>query len=822
VPSPNGPTIGSGLLIADDIVLTAAHVLEDEGADTGAVEVEFFSGVKSKASLLWSRGHGGVDAALIELREPPVSPGGLPLPTMRWGRLTGRRPGIKATALGFPRVLQREDGRREPDQLTGSLNPAYGHGNQYDMVLGNTGRPVDAVAPWAGLSGAALFARNLVIGVVVHDREEFDADRLSVVPAWRLLAEDGFREHLAKRGCSAEAESVELAGLLTSPQRDADVPSPARLLGADAEVVPFRGRQGVLDELTAWCASDRPFDATLLTGPGGQGKTRLALALTSRMRAARWLAGFVDPRAPRRSVEALCDTCVPVLLVVDYAETRTSQVEALIAPMSGDEPLTRVRVLLLARTGAEWWEQLKRTLRKSLEAAKTLPLPALEEAVADREEAYAQALHAFAARLPREAGVDWPKIAEHAIMPEFGDERYASVLTLHLTALGALLQAGGRPVADVDVGHPEDLVLRHEQSYWEASARSRELRPRNRTLRLAVAAAALCGAASLEEAAATLQRVPALADLDLDSRLAVATWLHDLYPVPDERFWGPLQPDRLGERLIESVSDEEPEMVENLLNGASESQLELALAVAVRLGNRLHNEKNDQAARWWWAQAARRGHNDAAFQIGLSLRDSGQTKGAVTWWRDAGARGHLHAAYLLARLLEKESEDTEAREWYEAAAAGGHLDAMCRLAEISDAESKAAIQAAKKWLELAADHGHYVAAHELGRRLMAEDQRSLAIEWWRRAARGLAHEIVQEAEQLWSDGHPDEAEPLFEAAADSGHGWAAYQLGCLTLARGERHATRNSWKIAAARGVNEATRRLAEEFGEGHDHEAPG
>ena len=48
--------------------------------------------------------------------------------------------------------------------------------------------------------------------------------------------------------------------------------SPAALLNAHRQVVPFRGRADILHELRAW-ASQPGLDALLLHGPGGQGKT---------------------------------------------------------------------------------------------------------------------------------------------------------------------------------------------------------------------------------------------------------------------------------------------------------------------------------------------------------------------------------------------------------------------------------------------------------------------------------------------------------------------------------------------------------------------
>src|SRR5450755_12040 len=100
---------------------------------------------------------------------------------------------------------------------------------------------------------------------------------------------------------------------------------PSQLLLAHHQVVPFTGREGVLVELQAW--RDDPASpqtaVRLLHGPGGQGKTRLALQLAAgtprdwrvwqaATRAARPVvgAGGWKPRSLGRRA----------LIVVDYAE----------------------------------------------------------------------------------------------------------------------------------------------------------------------------------------------------------------------------------------------------------------------------------------------------------------------------------------------------------------------------------------------------------------------------------------------------------------------------------------------------------------------
>ena len=80
------------------------------------------------------------------------------------------------------------------------------------------------------------------------------------------------------------------------------------------------------------------------------------------MRSHHWIAGFVAPdRAEVKAAAShLRDSRLPMLLVVDYAETRTEQVRYLAEAAA--EATKPVRLLLIARTAGEWWEQLSSEL----------------------------------------------------------------------------------------------------------------------------------------------------------------------------------------------------------------------------------------------------------------------------------------------------------------------------------------------------------------------------------------------------------------------------------------------------------------------------
>ena len=156
--------------------------------------------------MLWSGSAEGLDAALVELSTAPQGPVRIRASAVRWGRLTGQRPGVRATAVGFPRALKDSEGTRVPEQVDGAINPGVAFGERYDVNLSGAHPLVDAEdpSPWAGLSGAALYCDALLVGVVVIDTPNFQSGRLTAVPIWRLLANAAFVDGLGRHGCAPE------------------------------------------------------------------------------------------------------------------------------------------------------------------------------------------------------------------------------------------------------------------------------------------------------------------------------------------------------------------------------------------------------------------------------------------------------------------------------------------------------------------------------------------------------------------------------------------------------------------------------------------
>src|SRR5262249_48518665 len=130
----------------------------------------------------------------------------------------------------------------------------------------------------------------------------------------------------------------------------------SRYLRPENQVVTFLGRPE-LGELVEWCVSGGHAGIRLVTGPAGVGKTRLALRLGEEVAASGWQALWVSHGSELDAITAVREIGQPCMLIVDYAETR-SQLARFLNDEAADQDGPDLRVLLLARSAGEWWQQL--------------------------------------------------------------------------------------------------------------------------------------------------------------------------------------------------------------------------------------------------------------------------------------------------------------------------------------------------------------------------------------------------------------------------------------------------------------------------------
>ncbi|WP_048552891.1 S1 family peptidase, partial [Nostocoides japonicum] len=568
--------LGSGLLVTDDLVLTAAHVVFD--AD-GPMPVEASlpgSAAPLAGEVVWPLPRGDVDVALVRVTGAHHLPDRGRSP--RWGRFTTSRTGQCVDAAGFPAVL-KEGPSRVSYQLVGHLNPqgAQGLGRHLVSVEDppadpGPGRP----SPWEGMSGAAVFCGPVLVGVIVIDTPGFARDLLTAVPADTVLTDPMARELL---GLDAGARSVELEPLMVRAAGLQRPASPAQLVRAEQGVISFVGRSRELRQLEAWCLSPAEFGAQVIVGPGGRGKTRLAQFLVARATSIdeELLAGFLSAMPTTQAdFEPLMSVLRRhrVVLVVDYAESRGPQLEAILAAYESAGSPPRIRLLLLARDDGDWWSRLRDRHPDLLGEVDVAALGPLHDR-RDREAEFRACVDQFARRLPEiDSRVDWLRVAATVEPEGLADPRFGDPLALQLKALLALLDRGPQPGGL----RLEERIIAHERDYWRRTLEAEGLELSARMRDHAVAAATLIGVATRPAAMQLLQRIP-----ELTQHSRVADWLRSLYPTEaTTRYFGPLQPDRIGEHLVGRVTQDEPTLLSHLLASDDVAELEEALIVLGR------------------------------------------------------------------------------------------------------------------------------------------------------------------------------------------------------------------------------------------------
>ena len=243
----------------------------------------------------------------------------------------------------------------------------------------------------------------------------------------------------------------------------------SQMLRADFALVPFDpGRQTDLDTLNAWLdnqdGNDYRIKTRLLTGAGGLGKTRLAIELCQQRMNSGWHCGFLNREDSEQSWAKLKTLQKPLLIVIDYAETRQETLLSLLKALLKAGYPYPVRLLLLARGGGEWWDQLPskdaecEALLNGYATSGPYVLPELYLDQNSRQQAYQNALAAYATATARQIP---PGI------PDLSGEHFAKPLYLQMAALLALY--GERPTTALGL---TQSLLNHERRYWQETLKA--------------------------------------------------------------------------------------------------------------------------------------------------------------------------------------------------------------------------------------------------------------------------------------------------------------------------------------------------------------
>ena len=111
----------------------------------------------------------------------------------------------------------------------------------------------------------------------------------------------------------------------------------------------------------------------------------------------------------------------------------------------------------------------------------------------------------------------------------------------------------------------------------------------------------------------------------------------------------------------------------------------VSIAVAFIIGNVVGTKKLEQNK----AGSGEAGHVNAAYNLGLLLKERGKEDAAEAWWRRAAEAGDTGAAYNLGMLFNDQARPMEAEAWYRRAAEAGHVNAAHNLGMLLKAQGKA-------------------------------------------------------------------------------------------------------------------------------------
>jgi hypothetical protein len=450
---------------------------------------------------------------------------------------------------------------------------------------GNGTRLIDREEDWVRTEIADAFELAIpVLPVLLHDTPPLTMDdlpgniaRLAVIHSIRV-GYRSFGEDLEKlaRALVERVPHLAVPQLFETPLNRPTEWLPSALLRPEHETVPFAGRTTDIAQLHAWATGSTPVSARLLMSAAGDGKTRLARQLTQDLREEGWIAGTVRTGSTSGRIAGTARISKPMLLVVDDAEDRMDQVAAVAtALVDHGEPSSTPRRLLLLSTHAEWAQWLGTLADKRvadifgrMTKQSIGPLPATH-----RAPEFVRAGRAFAIALGRPA-------FDVAPPPELAEAQSATILGIHATALAELIDDGQRPSGRAWA--PRNVMTRlrrHECQHWAQTGSTLD----QRNLHVAVAAAAIFGAETDQQARLLLESLPGFSGLHKENLNRYLTYLAELYP--GSAALNAMRPKQLAaDHLVETLT-RHPNLVAKVAPSVSDRQVEQMLLTLTRLAS---------------------------------------------------------------------------------------------------------------------------------------------------------------------------------------------------------------------------------------------
>ncbi|HCU51339.1 MAG TPA: hypothetical protein DGG94_16335 [Micromonosporaceae bacterium] len=336
-------------------------------------------------------------------------------------------------------------------------------------------------------------------------------------------------------------------------------PPPSWWLDPRHQIVPFQARPE-LAALLEWARDNRPGTdlVKLVCGPGGVGKTRLALEVAGRLESEGWVAGLRQPDDPlglshvAEAISAAAERGHRVFIALDYVEGLGREISHLVSAV----PPASVRILLLARHAGAWWNSFAPGGEaKHLIDTQPVDLGPFAHDSGSSLNRFSAALGEFRQRLQQRAGPVPSGLLAEAV-------QHRQALSLHALALVVALheqEHGELPSGAVDWSDPLRPLVTHERKHFLLAARQLGIGGDQPAAGQALLAPTLFPARTAEQAVTALASVFKL-NVCASNAAEVAELLRHLYPPPEPgmRWWAPLPLDRLSETLLIQVLTETP------------------------------------------------------------------------------------------------------------------------------------------------------------------------------------------------------------------------------------------------------------------------
>lgn len=348
---------GSGYRVTHRGVLTATHVI----AGATRIRVRFSSDLPGEwiTTAEVAVADRDSDIAILEIDSPDSQDDVVPAV---YGTAGHRAAVLDCEAVGFPLFKMRNDADgtryRDSHQANGTVSPLsnWREGTREMLVRTPAPRPVPGQSPWEGMSGAAVWCKGRIIGVISKNHPGDGLGSLAVAGVEGLYRAS---DAAALDTATALAWFPEELTDVSDPAYAGEMTEPYRGLQAfrEGDSRFFFGREEVVSRLQELLVSE-PFVA--LVGASGSGKTSvLSAGLVTAVSASADSAYHCERIAPGDNPEKTLENALsrwagdsPLLLIVDQMEELHTQcgddaerrafIRNLLGLIQGDSPQNRV------------------------------------------------------------------------------------------------------------------------------------------------------------------------------------------------------------------------------------------------------------------------------------------------------------------------------------------------------------------------------------------------------------------------------------------------------------------------------------------------